>query len=255
VKHPEVLAVPFHVGERVDGFPLPAGATVVAPELPAGTVQDRMIALFRELADRVAASEADRVYTADCMAPLGVLAGLERRGIRPFIVWLDAHGDFNTWDTTPSGYIGGMPLAILVGKEERRMLEAIGLQMVEEGRIVLSDAREVDPREGIALSRSAIRIARLEEVAALIPQDGAIYLHLDLDVVRPSQMPALRFPAAGGPTLDQVGDFIHGIARTGRLACATIGCTWDPGHADARAAWAATEKVARYLQGSSADGP
>ena len=223
-----LLTVPFHVGERVEGFPMPVGATAVVPDLHAGTAQDRMIALFRAVADGVAVADVRCVYSGDCLAPLGVLAGLERRGIRPFIVWLDAHGDFNTWETTPSGYIGGMPLAILVGKEERRMLDGIGLGTIAEDRIVLSDAREVDPREGVALSRSAVRIARLEELPGLVPQDGPIYLHLDLDVVRPSQMPALRYPAAGGPTLDQVGDFIQGLARSGRLVCATIGCTWDP---------------------------
>jgi arginase len=248
VRAGSLLTVPFHVAERVEGFPMPPGATAVVPELPAGTAQDRMIALFRELADRVAGEEVRSVYSGDCMAPLGVLAGLERRGIRPFIVWLDAHGDFNTWETTPSGYIGGMPLAIMVGREERRMLDGIGLQKIGEDRIVLSDAREVDPREGVALSRSAVRIARLEELPGLVPQDGPIYLHLDLDVVRPSQMPALRYPAAGGPTLDQVGDFIEGLAKTGRLVCASIGCTWDPSHAEAEGALAATEKLASRLE-------
>jgi arginase len=243
------LAVPFHVGERVEGFPRVPGATALDPALGEGTAQDRMVALFRDLADRVAASGVERVYTGDCMAPLGVLAGLQRRGVRPSIVWLDAHGDFNTWETTPSGYIGGMPLAILVGKEERRMLEGLGLETIEEKRILLSDAREVDPREGIALSRSAVRIARLEELPGLLPADGPIYLHLDLDVVRPSQMPALRFPAAGGPTLEEVGDFIHGLAKTGRLVCATIGCTWDPAHAESVAALAATERLVSRLEG------
>ncbi|MFN2387020.1 MAG: arginase family protein [Thermoanaerobaculia bacterium] len=243
------LAVPFHVGERVEGFPLPAGATALDPILGEGTAQDRMVELFRQLADGVAASAVDRVYAADCMAPLGVLAGLQRRGVRPFIVWLDAHGDFNTWETTPSGYIGGMPLAILVGREERRMLDGIGLDEVEEARILLCDAREVDPREGVALDRSAVRLARFEELPGLLPAEVPIYLHLDLDVVRPSEMPALRYPAAGGPGLEQVGDFIHGLAATGRLVCATIGCTWDPAHAEAGEALKTTERLVSRLEG------
>jgi arginase len=246
--HP-ALAVPFHVGERVEGFAVLAGATALETVLTEGTPQDRMITLFRDLSDRVASSGVDRVYAGDCMAPLGVLAGLQRRGVRPFIVWLDAHGDFNTWETTPSGYIGGMPLAILVGREERRMLEGIGLEKIPEDRILLSDAREVDPREGVALSRSAVRIARLEELAGLLPAEGPIYLHLDLDVVRPSEMPALRYPAAGGPGLGQVGDFLHGLAETGRLAATTVGCTWDPAHAESREALAATERLVSRLEG------
>jgi arginase len=64
-----------------------------------------MIALFRRLADRVS-DGASLVYAGDCMAPLGALAGLRRRGVTPFVVWLDAHGDFNTPETTPSGYVG-----------------------------------------------------------------------------------------------------------------------------------------------------
>jgi arginase len=243
------LTVPFHVGERVEGFPLPAGATAVDPLLAGVTALDRMIALFRELADRVESSGSERVWTGDCVAPLGVLAGLQRRGVRPFIVWLDAHGDFNTWETTPSGYIGGMPLAILVGREEPRLLEGIGLEKVGEERILLSDAREVDPREGVALDRSAIRIARFEELPGCLPEEGPIYLHLDLDVVRPTEMPALRYPAAGGPALRQVGDFIHALSKTGRLVCATIGCTWDPAHAESAEALAATERLASRLEG------
>jgi arginase len=243
-----VLTVPFHVGERVEGFPHPGSATAVAPELPSGTAQERMIALFGELADRVAASDVALVYSGDCMAPLGVLAGLQRRGVEPFIVWLDAHGDFNTWATTPSGYIGGMPLAILVGKEEQKILDGIGLRKIPEDRILLSDARDVDPREGVALSRSAIRIARVEEIVGLVPDGGAIYLHLDVDVVRPSELPALRYPAAGGPTLLQVGDCIGALARTGRLVCATVGCTFDPSHPDAARAAAATETLVASLE-------
>lgn len=77
------LAVPFHVGDFVEDFHAPAGALLLTPHLPAGTPQERKIALFRDLAEEVARSDASLVFAADCMAPLGVLAGLERRGVFP----------------------------------------------------------------------------------------------------------------------------------------------------------------------------
>ncbi len=55
------------------------------------------------------------MQAGDCVASLGVAAGLQRAGIEPSVAWLDAHGDFNTWETTPSGFMGGMPLAVLAG--------------------------------------------------------------------------------------------------------------------------------------------
>jgi arginase len=57
----------------------------------------------------------------DCVATMGVLAGLHDAGITPTLIWFDAHGDFNTWETTPSGFLGGMPLAMIVGRGEQTM--------------------------------------------------------------------------------------------------------------------------------------
>jgi arginase len=188
------LVVPFHIAEHLESFPSPDGSTVVAPELPAGSPQQRMIALFGDLARRVAAQPPFLVYSGDCMAPLGVLAGLQHRGLSPFVVWLDAHGDFNTWETTPSGYLGGMPLAMLVGRGEQTIVEGLGLQTVAPSRILIADARDLDPEEGVALRSSGIGVAAVGGIAQRVPADLSIYVHLDVDVVTPSEMPALRYP-------------------------------------------------------------
>ncbi|MFN2631965.1 MAG: arginase family protein [Thermoanaerobaculia bacterium] len=245
----QTLAVPFHVGDFVEGFHAPAGATLFRPELPALAPSQRMAALFGDLAGEVARAGTPLVYAGDCMAPLGVLAGLERRGLSPFVVWLDAHGDFNTWETTPSGYIGGMPVAMMAGRGEQTIVRAIGLRTVEPGRILIADARDVDPAEGVALDGSGIRIVGVEEIARALPADVPIYVHLDVDVVTPSEMPALRFPAAGGPSLSSVEKALRAIGGTGRAVCATVACTWNPLDPSAGAAAAATDRLVAALTG------
>lgn len=247
----QVLAVPFHIGERVEGFPAPPGSIVLEPSLPAGTPQARMIALFRDLARRVASGGSPFVYAGDCMAPLGVLAGLQRRGIFPHVVWLDAHGDFNTWETTPSGYIGGMPIAMLAGRGEQTIVEGLGLEPIDERKILIADARDVDPGEGVALSGSGVRIAAVEDLAGLLPAAGPLYVHLDVDVVTPSEMPALRFPAEGGPSLARVEASVRALAATGRIVGTTVACTWDPAAPGAKRAAAAAGRLTAVLSGGA----
>src|SRR3990172_8795656 len=91
----------------------------------------RMAAIHASLAAFVAetARRGERPVSiaGDCCAAIPVLAGLKRAGLTPVLVWLDAHGDFNTPETTPSGFIGGMPLAMIAGRGDLRLIEAAGL--------------------------------------------------------------------------------------------------------------------------------
>ena len=241
------VSVPFHVGERVPLFPAPADSEMLAPDLPSGDAQARMTFLFEQLARRVAESERCVVYAGDCMAPLGALAGLQRRGVSPFLVWFDAHGDFNTWETTPSGYIGGMPIAMLVGRGEQTIVAGIGLEPFDEARIVIADARDLDPPERVALAASGVRVADVDGIGDLLPPAGSIAVHLDVDVVDPGEMPALRFPAPGGPPVSGVESALRLLAATGRIDCVTVACTWDPAREGAAAAARTTERLVSCL--------
>jgi len=248
------LLVPFHIGEPVRNLPTPEGGEILEPELPSGEPRDRMIALFRRLADRVA-DGTSLVYAGDCMAPLGALAGLRRRGVTPFVVWLDAHGDFNTPETTPSGYVGGMPLAMLTGRGDPTIVRALGLEALDTARVILSDARDLDPEEGVALKASGVRLcsdSEIADIAALVPSETPVYLHLDVDVVTPAEMPALRFPAAGGPSLERVERALETLARTRSIVCTTVACTWDPSKPDAERTEKATERLVAKLRTATA---
>ena len=92
---------------------------------------------------------------------LGTVAGLQRRYRDVAVVWLDAHGDFNTPAITVSGYLGGMVLAMLTGRAPELFADPLGLRPVADTDIVLADARDLDPAE-----RDALTASRVHRVAA-----------------------------------------------------------------------------------------
>jgi arginase len=222
-----VIFVPYFVADRTrDGARL-GGGEVVEPELPDAGAQRRLAVLYEDLAGMVAASWRPRVLAGDCVATLGVVAGLQRRGVDFTLVWLDAHGDFNTWETTPSGFLGGMPLAMLAGLGEQTIVDALAVRTLAAGRILLVGARDLDPGERVNLDVAGIPRAAVEDVAALTPPAGALYVHLDLDIVATDEMPAVNYPSAGGPSAAAVRRALDHLFATGRVAALSVTC-WDP---------------------------
>src|SRR5207253_8363034 len=113
------ILTPFFLDQPRDALRTAAQPdwTLNVPALPEGETQTRMSAIYELLAQLVAQTirEGARPVSiaGDCCAALGVVAGLQRAGVNFNLLWFDAHGDFNTWETTPSGFLGGMPLAKL----------------------------------------------------------------------------------------------------------------------------------------------
>lgn len=239
-----VFNVPFYMGERLVGFDVPEPNVLVDPQLPAGAPMERMAVLCAELANRIAADPSTPViYAGDCVAPIGVLAGLERRGSHATIVWFDAHGDFNTWETTPSGFIGGMPLAMLTGRGEQTIVTAAGLEPLPDRRAVLVGARDLDPGEDDAIAESAMTVSPVFDVVDRIPGEGPLYVHVDVDVVDPEELPAVNYPAPGGPSTADVATAVSAIAATGRTVAFSIS-SWNPQLTGAEVAAAATRTIA-----------
>ncbi|HZG88950.1 MAG TPA: arginase family protein [Pseudonocardia sp.] len=227
---PTVIAVPFHLDERLPGLHLPLAADVVVdPVLPAGSVWERVAALQEQVATAVAAVPGGRpvVLSGDCTTSMGVVAGLQRAGVDPSVVWFDAHGDLQTPQTSTSGYLGGMPLRQLVGGADRTVPGSLGLRDVPERDVVLVDARDLDPPEAEFLAGSPIRHVPVGALADALPA-GPIYLHLDVDVLDPRDVPGLLFPTPGGPSADDVAVALQTVLATGRVAAIGVGCTWHP---------------------------
>ncbi len=154
----------------------------------------------------------------------------------PAIVWLDAHGDVQTPETTASGYLGGMPLRLLAGYRPELIAARLGLAPVAEDRIVLAGARDLDPPEAAYLAAAPIRRPELTALAALAADDlpdGPLYVHVDLDVLDPGTLPGLRYPAPGGASPGQLAAALHRLTATGRVAAVGLACTWYPGRAAA----------------------
>jgi len=235
-----VLRVPHHLDEYLPELDLPLpGDDIVVPSLPAGDTWARLAALLAPVAEAVAAM-TDRgdlpvVVSGDCTTALGTVAGLQRAGIDPAIVWFDAHGDVQTQETTTSGYLGGFALRLLLGYRPELIAARLGLRPVPEHSVLLAGARDLDPPEVTYLAGSGIRRAEVVEVGSVPLPDGPLYVHLDLDVIDPVGVPGLRFPAPGGPNSAQVTAALGRLLATGRVAAVGIACTWHPGH-DAAAA-------------------
>ena len=177
----------------------------------------------------VAAGECPAVITGDCTVALGTVAGLQRGGLDPGIVWFDAHGDVQTLETSTSGYLGGLPLRLLAGYRPELIADAIGLRAVPEDRIVLAGARDLDPPEVQYLAGAAIRRRQVTDLTEADLPDGPLYVHLDVDVLDPGGLPGLILPVPGGPGTAQVGRALCMLRDTGRVAAVGIACTWHAG--------------------------
>jgi arginase len=222
-----LLSVPFHLDEALSGFAPPlAPDEVIAPALPPGSPWERMAVLYAEVADAVGADELQVVVSGDCTTSLAVVAGLQRSGVDPAIVWFDAHGDLQTPETSASGYLGGFPVHQLVGGADRTVPERLGLRPVRESDVLLVDARDLDPPEAEFLARSAIRRVAVDEVVGALP-DGPVHLHIDADVVDPRDLPGLLFPVSDGPRWPDVLGAVRAVLATCPVVAVTVGCTWS----------------------------
>ena len=233
-----VIQVPYHLDEYLPDLdvPLPPDA-VINPDPPAGDVWDRLTALHSSLAAAVAgeAGSGGRpvVLSGDCMTALGTMSGLQRAGIEAGIVWFDAHGDVQTLETTTSGYLGGLPLRLLVGYRPELIATRLGLRAVPEHQVTLVGARDLDPPEVSYLASAQIRRCGVDELDAAGLPGGPLYVHVDLDVIDPAQLPGLRFPAPGGPGAAQLAGALNVLLGTGRVAAIGVACAWYPGHSAA----------------------
>lgn len=209
------------------------GDSIIAAEPGPGDETESLAPIHRELADRVAetARSGGRpvAILGDCCQTIPVMAGLARSGVYPSIVWLDSHGDFNTWETTPSGFLGGMPLAMLTGRGDQRMMEQVGLLPIADSRVLLSDGRDLDPGERELVKGSGIR--HMEKVIGVpysLP-DGPLYLHIDTDILDARLAPAFLYAVKGGPSPEGLKSVIDNILGSGRVVAISVTAAWDAG--------------------------
>ena len=137
-----------------------------------------------------------------CCAHVGAIRGLAARHGRLAVVWLDAHGDLNTPETSPSGNLWGMPLRM-----------AIDEGSVRTDDVALVGARDLDPPERAYVAEHGID----DDLSRALDGADAVYVALDLDVLEPGVLPVFM-PAPGGLGLDDVERLLLEVASrsTGR---------------------------------------
>lgn len=257
-----LIAVPYHLGRPREGTGLGPEAYLAAgledrlrrnghrprtvtveTQTPFRTELAAILDLGRQVAAEVRRAEAEGsfplVVGGDCGSSLGVTAGLADRPTA--LVWFDAHGDLNTPQTSPSGFLDGMPLAMVTGHAHAQAMSAtLGERRVPDGLVLHVGARDLDPGERDLIEATRIesltgdelrgaqdepanvlepRVAALadalaghlgQSAAAAVPRS---YVHVDIDVLDPDVAPAVDFPAPGGLSVPQLSRCLAAVQR------------------------------------------
>jgi arginase len=245
---------PLHFSERGAADRLrTAGHEVVESVIDVETAFSTEIgtsfALHRALSERVCAAVTGGgfpfVLAGNCGSALGTVSGV--RAAIPNdssalgVIWLDAHADFNTPETTMSGFLDGTALATLTGRCWHALTASIpGFRPVPDTHVVLVGARDIDSAEEELLATS--RVMRVEAAdmrvkgaqAALDPaltelarHVSRVYLHIDLDVHEPSDAQANHYAVSGGLSPNTVLDLVRVIAERFSIAAAAL-TAYDP---------------------------
>lgn len=185
-------------------------------------------------ADLVAANEREGYFTvgllATCPSMPGLVAGLQRAGaaggpLRIGMLWLDAHPDINTPETTRSGSLGGMPVAVATGRALQRMrLDAHLDPALADEQVVMGGVRLTDPLEQEILDRSRIQQLSVADLQRASPavfaqldrlsrDNNRIYVHIDLDVLDPREVPGHGNKVPGGPSSEELAALFEQVFR------------------------------------------
>ncbi len=187
--------------------------------------------LNRNLADKVALVVAEGSFPlilgGDHSLAIGSVRGSARTR-KLGVIWIDAHGDFNTAQTTPSGNIHGMSLAVLTGRGHPDLVGPAPI--VDDQAIALVGVRDLDPAEQVALRIAGIRAFTMHDIdrrgmAVVIEEaiqhtstrTNGLHLSLDLDALDPSEAPGVGTPVAGGLTYRETHLAMEMIAESGRM--------------------------------------
>jgi arginase len=201
----------------------------------------------------VAQNERDGYFTvglyATCPSVPGMIAGLEHssasgRPLRIGMLWLDAHADFNTPETTRSGNMGGMPVAIATGRALKNLrLDATLDPPLRDDDVLMGAVRLVDPLEQGLLDHSKIQQLSVNDIRRMTPavwaqldrlnsQVDKLYIHVDMDVLDPREVSMHVNPVPGGPSSEELASLLERIfaryPKASAIGFATIPPS-DPG--------------------------
>lgn len=189
---------------------------------------------MEELRDRIERIVADGALPialgGDHSMAIGSVAGLQKGCRNIGVLWVDAHGDFNTPESTESGNIHGMPLAVLTGRGDRRLLDIGPFPGVREANVVLFGVRDLDYQEIVNLRASKVTVITMRDIqekgffacanhALAVATKGVDHLHLsfDMDSIDPMFCPGTGTAVPGGLVDREVLYLMERVHETGTL--------------------------------------
>ena len=178
------------------------------------------------VAEQIRAGALPIGLLSNCNGLMGMLAGHQRSGggrkpLRVGLVWVDAHGDFNTPETSLSGMMGGMPVAISTGLCLHHIRRACGLDPpLPMKYVTMVGVRDTDPWEQYLLDQNDVSQITVDDVRRLSPAidmemdrlgtiADLIYVHIDMDVLDPEDIPGAGLPVKDGPTADELAEALE----------------------------------------------
>lgn len=173
------------------------------------------------------------ILAGNCNTAVGTLAGLAPGTA---VAWFDAHGDFNTPETTTSGFLDGTAVAIITGRCWKQLAATVpGFGAVPDERLCLIGTRDLDSLEGKLLAESNIDVIEPDEIRSHLPRTlnaihqhvDTIYVHLDLDVLDAAVGQANTYALSGGLALEELEYALSEIARQFRIGAVTLSA-YDP---------------------------
>jgi arginase len=208
-------ALAERLGGRVVGEPSPGRPRDWSLDLP--EARPVLEAAAAEVSAALDQGELPLLTSSDCSICIATMPTVARRvpGVR--FLWIDAHGDFNTPDTTPSGFLGGMCLAAACGRWDAGWPET-----VDPAAVSFLGVRDLDPGERVEVSDAGVGTG--------VPADGPVYVHLDVDGLDPSQI-TVQYPVPGGLAVDEVRTVLADLVAAGRLVGIEVTAVEDPGSA------------------------
>jgi arginase len=170
--------------------------------------------LYKAVSDTVEKGRFPLVLGGDHGIAVGTIAGVAKHCKRLGLIWFDAHGDLNTHETTPSGNIHGMPLAVSLGLGHSDLIEIGGFSpKVKPENVVIIGARDLDSGERRLIKEKNISVFTMHDIDRLgmatvmekaieiVSKDtDAVHLSLDLDGLDPNEAPGVGTPVTGGFT-------------------------------------------------------
>ena len=215
------------------------------PEHPRARNAEVVACALRAAGDEMTRALAEGfaiVLGGDCTLVAGTVAGARQaRGEAVGLVYIDADADLNTPETSPSGYLNGMALALALGRGPEALVSAGGTPpAVLPEHVALVGFRALDPGErpvlgelGLALPAVAARRLGMRTAAALVLDgvgngDGPVHVHLDVDVIDSAEMPAKQYITPGnGLTLAEVSDLLTAVVASPRVIALEV-TEYDP---------------------------